>query len=63
MRDLEKEKQYREKYNLQDKLILTGSDSHYLENIGETIGKIELDCDDNAPDTVRRKLFELLGGL
>lgn len=63
MRDTAKEQEYRDKYNLHDKFILTGSDSHYLESVGEAIGEIELDCTDRNPAAVRRKLFELLGGL
>ena len=61
LRDLNKTSEYTEKYGLQDKLILTGSDAHYLENIGDSMGTVLLDTDKDSPPDVRRKLFEKLG--
>lgn len=60
MRDGERIPEYKEKYDLSDKLIIVSSDSHYLTDINESNNFFELDADPCSPDEVRRELFKLL---
>ena len=46
-----------------DKVILTSSDAHYLEHIGDAGGALELDTEGDSKDEVIKKLFNLLGGI
>ena len=62
LRDLAKLDDYSAKYGLTGKTILTGSDAHFLEAIGESSATVELDADPADHDLVRQKFFELLGG-
>lgn len=61
--DLTKKDEYITKYSLDGKFVLTGSDAHYLENIGDSIGEIELDCANGTADEIRHNFFKKLGGL
>ena len=63
MRDAEKITEYKEKYNLSDKLIIVSSDSHYLTDIDETNNFFELDTPSDSHKDVRRALFKLLNGI
>ena len=63
LRDTKNRNEYTEKYGLDGKIILTGSDAHYLEQIGESIGEISFECDSCNPDIIRHKFFEALGGV
>ncbi len=63
LHDISRADEFRSKYKTGDKLILTGSDSHYLETIGETFGTLMLDGDPSSADDVRRELIRKIGGL
>ena len=56
----DKVNEYKEKYDLQDKLIVISSDAHYLTDINEINHFFELDADEGSPSEVRRELFKLL---
>ncbi len=63
LHDLNRANEYTEKYSLGDKLILTGSDAHYLENIGDSYGTLTLETDKSDAASVRRELIRRIGGL
>ena len=63
LHDLSKRCEYTEKYALDGKVFLTGSDAHYLENIGDSVGEIMLDCDGGTADEIRKSFFKKLGEL
>ena len=63
LHDLTRADEYREKYSLADKLFLTGSDAHYLENIGDCTGTVLLKAEKDDPSAVRRELIRKIGGL
>lgn len=52
--------EFKEKYDLSDKLIIVSSDSHYLTDINEPDNFLELDADPDSPEEVRRELFKLI---
>lgn len=60
MRDGNKISEYKEKLQLDGKLLIVSSDSHYLTDINESNNFFELDADPDSPDEVRRELFKLL---
>ena len=60
MRSYEKIAEYKEKYDLYDKLIIVSSDSHCLTDIDESNNFFELDANSDSPEDVRRALFKLL---
>lgn len=51
------------KHPIDGKVILTSSDAHYLENVGDAGGTIDLDADGDDKAQVIEKLFKLLGGV
>ena len=51
---------YVEKYGLLGKKILVDSDAHYLDGIRDKENYVELDCDEDDADSVRKKLLEYL---
>ena len=53
----------RKKHPIDGRLILTSSDAHLLESIGEGGGTLMLDSDTHDKDEVRQKLIKLLGGV
>ena len=63
LHDLSRYSAMKEKYALGDKLILTGSDAHYLENIGDVYGTVLLEADGTDASEVRRELIRRIGGL
>ncbi len=63
LHDLSKKDEYTAKYALEDKIILTGSDAHYLESIGDSVGEILLECENGSADEIRHNFFKKLGGL
>lgn len=63
LHDLSRADAYREKYFLGDKLLLTGSDAHYLENVGDVCGTVMLSADSSDASAVRRELIRKIGGL
>lgn len=52
--------EYKEKYNLYGKRVLSDSDAHYLENINEAENYIMLEDEPYSSALVRRKLIEYL---
>lgn len=60
MRDGNKISEYKERFQLDGKLLIVSSDSHYLTDINESNNFFELDADPDSPDEVRRELFKLL---
>ena len=60
MRDGNKISEYKERFQLDGKLFIVSSDSHYLTDINESNNFFELDADPDSPDEVRRELFKLL---
>ena len=60
MRDGNKISEYKERFQLDGKLLIVSSDSHYLTDINESNNFFELDADSDSPDEVRRELFKLL---
>ena len=56
-RDKENVEDYVERYNLSDKIVLVDSDAHYLEGIKDKEHYLDLDCDEDDADSVRRQLF------
>ena len=63
LRDISLRNEYIQKYGLEDTSILTGSDAHYLENIGDSADTVLLDADRSDADAVRRNFFKMLGEL
>jgi len=63
LHDMNKKDEYTDKYALWNKLVLTGSDSHYLETVGDTFGTLLLDADRDDADAVRHELIRRIGGL
>lgn len=58
----EKTGEYTEKYGLENKTILIGSDAHYLTDMRDKEHYLELDDEPYSSAYVRKKLFELLRG-
>lgn len=63
LRNLALSDEYINKYDLAGKIILTGSDAHYLENIGESQGTISIDANKSDKETVIKIFFKKLGEL
>ena len=63
VKDLSRLEELRLKHPIDGKVIVTSSDAHYLENIGDAGGEITLDTDGSDKREVIKKLFELLGGI
>lgn len=58
----EKTGELKEKFPvLNEKIIVTSSDAHYLWNIGDRNSSIEFDCPD-SPEEIRKALIRRLGG-
>ena len=63
LRDFEKREEYRQNYPiLQDKLLLCGSDAHYLWDIRDANAYFDLEDEPYSGDFVRRQLFLRLKG-
>ncbi len=61
--DISKKEEYKEKYPiLNDKLILSGSDAHYLWDIRDKGCYLELEDEPYSSDLVRANLFKILKG-
>lgn len=54
--------EYTEKYHLENKIVLTDSDAHYLENINEAQNFIMLDDEPYSSALVREKLISYIKG-
>ena len=63
LKDISLRREYTQKYGLEGKIILTGSDAHYLENIGDSADTVSLDADRSDAASVRRNFFKMLGEL
>ena len=63
LHDLKRLDEYNEKYSLRGKFVLTGSDAHYLENVGDCFGTVMLEADKSDPSSVRREFLRRIGGL
>ncbi len=48
---------------LKDKPVIVSSDAHYLWDINGRLNCFELDCEEETPENIRKKLFERLKGL
>ena len=60
LRSINNKEAYVKNYSLEGKIILYGSDAHYLGDIFEREHYVELDAQRDDPDGVRRALFALL---
>ena len=60
LHDMNKETEYTERYALSDKIVLFGSDAHYLTDIPERERYLELEADASSEESVRKALFKLL---
>ncbi len=58
--DSKKIEEYREKYEIKDKIVIVSSDAHYLTDIRDKENYFTLDADKSDHDAVRRELFCLL---
>jgi PHP family Zn ribbon phosphoesterase len=63
VKDLSKLQDLRDKHPIDGRLVLSSSDAHYLENIGDAGGTLELDTESDDKNEVIKKLFKLLGGI
>ncbi len=52
--------EYKAKYSIDDKMILVGSDAHYLTDLREENPYFEIDDEPYSSELVRKKLFERL---
>ena len=59
LRDGKNKEEYEQRYYLQNKLAIISSDAHYLTGIKDAESFFMLEESD-SPDTVRKRLFELL---
>ncbi len=59
LRDGKNKEDYEQRYSLQNKLAIISSDAHYLTGIKDAESFFMLEESD-SPDTVRKRLFELL---
>ena len=54
--------EYRQKYNIGDKITVRSSDAHTLESVSDRSYSFELSADKSSPDEVRRALISHLRG-
>ena len=57
----DKIEQYRNNYDIEDKIIIVSSDAHYLTDMRDRENCFKLSASREDPDAVRRELFCLLG--
>ncbi len=62
IRDLENIQAYKERFKLDDKVIVISSDAHYLQDVRDKENFFELDDEPYSGDKVRQELFKLLRG-
>lgn len=61
-RDGSKAEEYMKKYSLEDKMILSDSDAHYLWDINEAENSLMIEDEPYSSDLVRRRLIEMIKG-
>ncbi len=62
IRDLENIEPFKERFKLEDKIIVISSDAHYLQDVRDKENFFELDDEPYSGDKVRKELFKLLRG-
>lgn len=62
IRDTENIEAYKQRYKLDDKVIVISSDAHYLQDVRDKENYFELDDEPYSGDKVRHELFKLLRG-
>ncbi len=61
--DITKAQDYKEKYSaINNKILVTSSDAHYLWDINEKLNYFLIDSDISCPNDVRKEIFSILRG-